>query len=120
MPTVDVRDVAAAHITAMTTLEANGKRFCCVAQGAWMREIAEILNNHFSDRGYKVPTRELPNVIVRMVALFDKSARLIVGRLGQRSEISNKLIKEVLDWKPRSLEEMVVAMGQSMIDHGVL
>jgi nucleoside-diphosphate-sugar epimerase len=120
IPAVDVRDVAAAHISAMTNPGADGKRFCCVAQCAWMREVAEILNNHFSAQGYKIPTRELPSFIVRFVALFDKTARLIVGHLGQRSEISNTLIKQVLEWKPRDLEEMIVAMGQSMIQHGVV
>jgi nucleoside-diphosphate-sugar epimerase len=120
IPAVDVRDVAAAHISAMATPGADGKRFCCVAQCAWMREIAEILNNHFSAQGYKIPTRELPNFIVRFVSLFDKTARLIVGNLGKRSEISNKLIKQVLDWEPRALEEMAVAMGQSMIEYGVV
>jgi nucleoside-diphosphate-sugar epimerase len=119
-PTVDVRDVATAHIAAMTTPEANGKRFCCAAENAWMREIAEILNNHFSNQGYKIPTRELPNFLVRFVALFDKTVRLVVSNLGQRSEISNKFIKKVLDWNPRSLEEMVVAMGKSMIEHGIV
>jgi nucleoside-diphosphate-sugar epimerase len=119
-PFVDVRDVATAHIAAMTIPEANGKRFCCTAENAWIKEIAEILNNYFSSLGYRIPTRELPNVLIRFVGLFDKTVRLVVGDLGKRSEISNKLIKKVLDWNPRSLEEMVIAMGKSMIEHGVV
>jgi nucleoside-diphosphate-sugar epimerase len=118
--TVDVRDVATAHIAAMTTPEANGKRFCCSAENAWMKEIAEILNDHFSNQGYKIPTRELPNFLIRLVGLFDKTVRLVVGNLGIRFEISNQCTKKVLDWNPRSLEEMVVAMGKSMIEHGVV
>lgn len=119
-PAVDVRDVAVAHIAAMTTPEADGKRFCCTSEHAWMSEIAVILNNHFSKQGYKIPTRELPNFIIRLVALFDKTVRLVVGNLGKRSEYSNEFIKNVLDWKPRSLEEMIVAMGQSMIEQGIV
>jgi nucleoside-diphosphate-sugar epimerase len=117
---VDVRDVATAHLAAMTTPEAAGKRFCCAIDHAWMQEIAEILNDHFASRGYKIPTRSLPNWLIHVVALFDKTTRLVVGHLGERADVSNERIKKVLDWRPRSLEEMVVAMGESMIEQGVV
>lgn len=117
---VDVRDVAAAHLAAMTIPEAAGKRFCCALDHAWWCEFAAILSKHFSSRGYKIPTRRLPDFLIRLVALFDKTVRSRVNNLGERSDISNAHIKKVLHWKPRSLEEMVVAMGESMIEHGVV
>ena len=117
---VDVRDVAAAHLAAMTTPEAAGERFCCALDHAWMCEFADILNNHFASRGYKIPTRRLPDFLIRLMALFDKTVRSRASNLGQRSDISNAHIKRVLNWKPRSLEEMVVAMGESMIEQGVV
>lgn len=117
---VDVRDVAAAHLAAMTTPEAAGKRFCCAIDHAWMGEIAQILKENFSGRGYRVPTMRVPNFVMRIVAIYDKAARLAVGDLGQRQDISNGRIKEVLGWKPRPLNEMVVAMGDSLIEHGVV
>jgi dihydroflavonol-4-reductase len=119
-PVVDVRDVADAHIAAMTLSRAAGMRFCCVAENATLQEIAIILNKHFSDKGYKVRTWRMPNAMVRFAALFDKTARLVVKDLGRRIEISNDRIKEVLDWKPRSVEEMVVAMAESMIKYGIV
>ncbi len=117
---VDVRDVASAHLAAMTTPEAAGKRFCCAIDHAWMSEIAEILDKNFSSRGYRIPTRHVPNFVIRIFAIFDKAAKLAIGDLGNRQDISNAQIKEILGWKPRSLEEMVVAMGNSLIEHGVV
>jgi nucleoside-diphosphate-sugar epimerase len=119
-PMVDVRDVASAHLAAMTTPEAAGQRFCCCVGFAWMSEIAVILNQHFADRGYKVPTRPLPDFLVRLFSLFDKTTRAVVGNLGLRADVSNQRIKRVLGWKPRSIEEMVVAAGESLIEHGAL
>ena len=119
-PVVDVRDVADAHLAAMITQEAAGMRFCCAIENATIRDIALILSEHFADRGYKVPTRKLPNIIIRFSALFDKTVRLVVNNLGRRYEISNARIKEVLAWKPHTLEEMVVTMAESMIEHGVV
>lgn len=119
-PAVDVRDVADAHLAAMTTPEAAGMRFICTIEDARIQEIALLLKNHFANRGYKVPTRKLPNMIVRFSALFDKTLRLVVKDLGKHAEISNARIKEVLAWKPRTLKEMVVTMAESMIEYGVV
>ncbi len=118
--TVDVRDVAAAHVAAMTAPGAGGERFCCAGEHTWMAEIVEILNRNFADRGYKVPTRRLPNFAIRAASLFDKTVRLVVPELGKRQDIDTTKIRDRLGWKPRSLEEMVVDTGESLIAHGLV
>lgn len=118
--TVDVRDVASAHLAAMTTPEANGQRFCCCVDFVWMKDMAVILNEHFGDRGYKVPTRTLPDFVVRIVGVFDKITGVVVPRLGHSETISNARIKRVLGWQPRGTEEMVVATAASLIEQGLV
>lgn len=113
---VDVRDVAAAHLAAMTVPEAAGKRFICSVDNLWMQEIAQILQTHFGPKGYKIPTRTLPDFLLRLVALFDPTAALVVGGLGKVTHLSNRQIKDVLHWQPHSAEEAVVSMAQSLID----
>jgi hypothetical protein len=66
------------------------------------------------------PKLNFPTVDVRAVATAHIAAMTIPEASGKRSEISNQFIKKVLDWNPHSLEEMVVAMGKSMIEHGVV
>ena len=113
---VDVRDVAAAHIAAMTTPEAAGKRFICSSENIWMQEMAQALQAQFGPQGYKINTRGLPDFLLRIVALFDKKVALVVDNLGQVNRLSNKQIKEVLRWQPRPAKEAVIAMAQSFID----
>lgn len=117
---VDVRDVASAHIKAMVTPAAAGQRFCCVSEPAWLSDIARILNKNFAARGYKVPTWVMPNFLVRLAAMIDKPIRLILYELGTLPKVDNSRIKTVLDWQPRGLEEMVTAMADSMIEHKVI
>lgn len=117
---VDVRDVATAHLKAMLAPAAAGQRFCCIADHAWLSDIAEILVRNFAARGYRIPTRVLPNFIIRLASLIDKPVRLILYELGTLPHTDNSRIKTVLDWQPRGLEEMVVAMGESMIAHKVV
>ncbi len=117
---VDVRDVAAAHLAAMTADNAAGLRFCCTNGFAWIRDIADVLAKHYAGRGYRVPTRRMPDWLFRGAALFDPTLRLVVKSLGRKSEISNARILEVLDWQPRALDEMSIAMADSLIEHKVI
>jgi len=117
---VDVRDVSAAHISAMTTPEASGERFCCGIEHASFRDIAESINRNFADKGIKVATRPLPDFLIRLLAIFDKTTRIVLHELGQFQTIDNSKIKRVLKWEPRSLDEMVKAMGETMIAFGLV
>jgi nucleoside-diphosphate-sugar epimerase len=106
-PTVDVRDVADAHVAAMTL------------DFVWMKEIAEILQRNFASEGYVIPTRTLPNFLVRLVGLFDKVTAVAVPRLDLELHVSNGQIKRILGWQPRGTEEQVVSTGRSLIDLGI-
>jgi dihydroflavonol-4-reductase len=43
-PHVDVRDVAQAHVNALTFDGVAGHRFCISQQSFWLREVAQILD----------------------------------------------------------------------------
>jgi nucleoside-diphosphate-sugar epimerase len=117
---VDVRDVAAMHLAAMTTPAAAGQRFLCATEHAWMVDVARILERHYRERGYRIPTRELPGWVLRVVARFDKTMRLVVNDYDRRQDVSSERARSVLGWKPRGLEEMVVDMAESLIRHRVV
>lgn len=118
---VDVRDVADLHVRAMTAPEANGQRFLAVA-GDFVRfvDIAKILQRRMGNAAKKVKTRQLPNWIVKLVALADSSARQIVPDLGQRKNANADKARTMLGWSPRSVEEATVAAGESLVRLGLV
>jgi nucleoside-diphosphate-sugar epimerase len=117
---VDVRDVADLEITAMSAPEAGGKRFIAVTKFLWMSEAGEILRDRLGERASKVPTRTIPNFVVRGMALFDGGIRSIVGTLGKRSELSSERARTTLGWTPRSIEDTIGETGETLIEHGVV
>ena len=117
---VDVRDVSWMHLAAMTTPEAVGKRFLCVAGGMWLGEIAGILSDHFRPRGYRIPRIQFPDWFIRIYALIDASARLVAGDVGKNPSFDISQTQEVLGWVPRPLEETIIEMGESLIEFGVV
>jgi nucleoside-diphosphate-sugar epimerase len=117
---VDVRDLATALVAAMTTPQAADQRFCCVGGMCWMQEIALILQKHFAARGYNLPTRVIPDPIVRLLALFNPKIRIVVPELGWDYTVSTERIRMILGWQPRALAETIVDQAESMVQLGMV
>jgi nucleoside-diphosphate-sugar epimerase len=118
---VDVRDVADLHIRAMTNPAAKGERFLAVAGPTMsMRDIALVLKARFGDAAKRVPTREIPNWVVRLASLRDPAVKAVLPELGQIKSASNEKAKRVLGWAPHSNEESIVASAESLLRLGLL
>ena len=113
---VDVRDVAAAHWSAMVLPEAAGQRF--ITGGHYLRfiRIAEILREAFPAYRRRLPRREIPDALVRLLARLDSRLGTIVGELGRDGRISNEKARRVLGWVPRPVSETVCDTARSLID----
>jgi dihydroflavonol-4-reductase len=117
---VDVRDVADLEIRAMTAPEAGGERFIAVTRFLWMAEIGEVLRERLGEEAAKVPTRTIPNLLVRGMALFDPGIRSVVGGLGKRTELSSEKARSVLGWAPRPIESTIAETGETLIREGAV
>jgi len=116
---VDVRDVADLQIRAMAMPEAGGERFLATGPFLWLTEVAGILRERLGPAAAKVPTRTVPNLLVRGMARFDPSLRSVVGDLGQRVDYSDGKARSRLGWSPRPIEETIVDCARSLIELGV-
>ncbi len=117
---VDVRDVADLQFRAMSAPEAGGERFVAAESFHWMEEVAEVLRDNLGETAAKVPSRTVPNLLVRAMALFDPGIRSIVGQLGRRTETSSEKAKTLLGWSPRPTKETIIDCARSLIDKGVV
>ena len=118
---VDVRDVVDLHLRAMTDPAANGERFLAVA-GDFMRvqEMALALKSRLGTAARKVPTRELPDWLVKLVAMFDPTVRQIVPDLGKYKNATAAKAQRVLGWSPRSNQDALMATAESLLRLGLL
>ncbi len=101
---VDVRDVADAHITAMATPAAAGKRYLLLADGptiTWLR-LAQILRDHLGPTGEHVTMDEGP------------------GEDPAPLTIHNDRAKQELGWQPRPAETTIVETADSLYELGLL
>ena len=101
---VDVRDVADAHVTAMGTPAAAGRRYLLLADGptiTW-RGLAQILREHLGPAGGHVTTDEAP------------------GEDPLPLTIRNDRAKRELSWRPRPAEDTITETAESLRDLGLL
>jgi dihydroflavonol-4-reductase len=117
---VDVRDVADLHIRAMTDPKAAGERFIAAAHFAWMADLAALLRQRLGEGAAKVPTRKVPDFVIRLAGLFDKDLGSVTPNLGHRHDYSSAKAQSVLGWKPRPLEETVLDCARSLIATGAV
>ena len=116
---IDVRDVADLHIRAMTSPAAGGQRFLAIA-GDFMtiEEMARVLRSRLGEAAARVPTRVLPDWMVRLAALFDAAIAQTTPELGKHKRASNEKARRLLGWSPRSNEEAIVATAESLLKLG--
>lgn len=115
---IDVRDVAEAHARAMTLPEAAGERFICGGERMWMSEMGAILREAYPDR--KLPSKELPNWVVRLMSNFNTPLKQLIPELGRERVYSNEKLKTVLGIDPISAKDSILASADSLIKHGVV
>lgn len=118
---VDVRDVADLHIRAMTSPAAKGERFLAVS-GDFLSvlDMAKILKSRLGAWAKRVPTRQLPDWVVRLAAFRDPAVKQILPELGKIKNATNEKAKRLLDWMPRSREEAICATAESLMQLGLL
>jgi dihydroflavonol-4-reductase len=117
---VDVRDIADILEKAMTVPGAAGKRFLCNAASIPLPEFADILHQNYSSRGYRIPNRVLPDVMVRSIALFVPKVRPVAKQLHWTYTLSTEQARSVFGWEPRPYRQTILDMAESLIQFGLV
>jgi len=109
---VDVRDVALAHVTAIKSPEASGKRFITVGndgEPVSYAQLAAWVKEECAPLGYSIPTYRMPNALLHVVGWFDKAVgTYIVPTLGNTIWYNSSASKEGLHLTYRPTRESVV------------
>ena len=117
---VDVRDLAELEVRAMTAPQAAGQRYLASGSFISLTDIAHLLKDRLGDKAKKVPTRKLPDWLVRLVGLFDKEVKGQLFELGKVRRPSSAKAEKELGWIPRPWEETIIDTARSLEAVGAL
>ena len=115
---VDVRDVAAAHVAAMTSAQAGGRRFPMGESVMFFADAARILRPVYPN--HRIPRLNLPDWLVRLYALFDPDMRGNVDELGYAKPLDSSAAITLLGRKLIPLEDALLATAESLVAHKIV
>jgi dihydroflavonol-4-reductase len=119
-PVTDVRDVADAHVRALTHPGIDGERFLVAGEFLWLEDIAHVLKANLGPKARKVPTRKLPNLLVRLSALFDPTVRMVLPELGRARAVDSRHVQEVLGLRLRPAQDTILDTANSLLATGIV
>lgn len=117
VPLIDVRDCAAIHVAAMTASDAGGRRLFATGQSLWFKDIVAILRAEYPELK-ALPKGEMPSFMLRIIALFDDSVRVILPELGTFHEADAAYVSSMTHVLPRPAKEAILAGAKSLIENG--
>lgn len=117
---VDVRDVSAAHVKAMDDPATIGQRYILADRFYWLKDFARVLRDAFPTRASKIPTRSLPDFVVRALALFSGDMKTIAKELGKRRFSSSEKVRALLGRNLIPGDDAIRASAETLIQYGAL
>jgi nucleoside-diphosphate-sugar epimerase len=100
--TVDVRDVAIAHVNALEYPEARGRRFIVSGGSIKTDQVFEIIRSKYEPLGYAIPSNLIDAEGIKKSG-HGPSLR-VVGFLGKRFQVDNSRGVKELGMKYRTVE----------------
>jgi nucleoside-diphosphate-sugar epimerase len=96
-------------------LRAAGQRFIAAGDFLWFADMARMLKSEFGDRAAKVPTRIMPDPVMRLLSLFHKPLRAITPGLGRRHVFNSDKARRMLEFAPRPPTQTIVDCARSLL-----
>ena len=117
---VDVRDIATLHLLAMTSPRAAGERFIGSGEWLWWRDMARILREKAPTISRRVPTRNMPDAVVKLLGRFNPQMAALRLNLGKQISVDSGKARKTLDWHPRSVEETLLDTAIALASNRML
>ena len=113
---VDVKDVAAMHVKAISIDASKGKRFVASAGNRTFVQIAKTLKAAFPGR--KITTTQAPSFLIRFLALFDGEIKAVLPTLGKHIGVNSTQAQKVLGIDFIPVETSIVDSAKYLIENG--
>jgi dihydroflavonol-4-reductase len=85
-----------------------------------VQERALTLRKRMGAAATRVPTRVLPNWLVRLASLRDPALKQLVPELGKMRNAAHDKAIRLLGWAPRPSADAIVATGNGLVELGLL
>lgn len=115
MVAVDVRDVARMHVAAIDLEATKGERFAAASGTHSLLELGEMLKSWDAD--LKTPGREAPVWLLRIMGLFSKDVKAVLGNVGRTLAVSGAKAEKTFGFTFIPVKDALIASAEAVKTH---
>ncbi|MHC3471062.1 NAD-dependent epimerase/dehydratase family protein [Streptomyces sp. 7R007] len=120
LPWVHVRDVADAHIEAMTSKTAGATRTIVATDPTSLIDVAAVLRARLPEASGKIPTRAMPTWLTRAASLFEPQLRDNRWLIGSAQRFDRDPAEALLGRPLHPIPDTIEETGRSLATRGLI
>ena len=116
----DVKDVAKSHVACIGNKKVGGRRLIVGKEVKKLVELSQIMAEAMPEYEKKVPKKELPNFMVKLISYFDSSAKTMIPDLGITMQTDTTYAEELLGLKFKGAKDCISENAKSVVKLGLV
>ena len=116
----DVKDVAKSHVACIGNKKVGGRRLIVGKEVKKLVELSQIMAEAMPEYAKKVPKKELPNFMVKLISYFDSSAKTMIPDLGITMQTDTTYTEELLGLKFKGAKDCISENAKSVVKLGLV
>ena len=116
----DVKDVAKSHVACIGNKRVGGRRLIVGKEVKKLIELCQIMAEALPEYAKKLPKKELPNFMVKLISYIDSSAKMMIPDLEIVMQTDTTYAEELLGFKFKSAKNCITENAKSVIKLGLV
>ena len=116
----DVKDIAKAHVACIGNKKVGGRRLIVGKDVKRLVELSQLIAEAMPEYKKKLPTKELPNLMVKLISYIDSSAKTMIPDLGIMMQTDTSYAEEILGFKFKPAKGCISENARSVVRLGLV
>ena len=116
----DVKDIAKAHVACIGNNKVGGRRLIVGKDVERLVELSQLIAEAMPEYKKKLPTKELPNLMVKLISYIDSSAKTMIPDLGIMMQTDTSYAEEILGFKFKPAKGCIFENARSVVRLGLV
>ena len=115
-----VDDVARSHVVCLGKNNVGGRRIIVGKDVKTLLELSKIMADAVPEFSKKLPKKEMPNFLVKLISLLDSSAKTMIPDLEIEMRTDTTYSEDILGMKFKSAESAISEAAKSVVKLGLV
>ena len=115
----DVKDIAKAHVACIGNNKVGGRRLIVGKEVKKLIELSQLMAEAMPEYAKKLPKKELPNFMVKLISYIDSSAKMMIPDLGILMQTDTSYAEELLGFKFKPAKDCITENAKSVVQLGL-